>query len=125
VELLEAAALVAAAQRGDFEATLNIWSGRPDPDGNIAFWLASDGFLNRGRYANQEVDSLFRQARAMTDQAERQRLYRAAAQIWMAERPFLILYHYRWFWAMRSELQGFEPNPDGIIRLAGLRLQQR
>ncbi|HEV7265879.1 MAG TPA: ABC transporter substrate-binding protein [Falsiroseomonas sp.] len=123
LEMMEASTMVAAAQRGDFEMTMNIWSGRPDPDGNIAFWLASDGFLNRGRYANPEVDRLFREARAVTGQAERQRLYREASRLWMADRPFLILYHYRWFWAMRSELQGFQPSPDGIIRLAGLRLR--
>jgi peptide/nickel transport system substrate-binding protein len=40
----------------------------------------------------------------------------------MAERPHLMLYHHRWFWAMRADLQGFEPSPDGIIRLAGLRI---
>lgn len=122
LEVLEASAMVAATQRGDFEAAIAIWSGRPDPDGNIAFWLASDGFLNWGRYANPRLDALFAAARATTATPERQRLYREAAGIWMAERPHLMLYHHRWFWAMRADLQGFEPSPDGIIRLAGLRI---
>ncbi|WP_137181233.1 ABC transporter substrate-binding protein [Roseomonas sp. AR75] len=122
LEVTEAATMVAAAQRGDFEATMNIWSGRPDPDGNIAFWVATDGFLNRGKYSNAALDTLLARARAVTAVPERQRLYREAARIWLAERPFIVLYHYRWFWAMRSDLQGFEPRPDGIVRLAGLRL---
>jgi peptide/nickel transport system substrate-binding protein len=122
IEVMEAATMVAAAERGDFEMTMNIWSGRPDPDGNISFWLASDGFLNRGRYSNARLDALFRDARAVTETAQRQRLYREAAQLWMADRPMIMLYHYRWFWAMRAELQGFEPRPDGIVRLAGLRV---
>jgi peptide/nickel transport system substrate-binding protein len=121
VEVLEASAMVAATQRGDYEAAIAIWSGRPDPDGNIAFWLASDGFLNWGKYSNPRLDALFTQARAVTATAERQRVYREAARIWLADRPHLMLYHHRWFWAMRADLQGFEPSPDGIIRLAGLR----
>ncbi|WP_237215115.1 ABC transporter substrate-binding protein [Falsiroseomonas oryziterrae] len=122
LEVLEASAMVASTQRGDYEAAIAIWSGRPDPDGNIAFWLASDGFLNWGRYANPRLDELFNRARAVTAVPERQRLYHEATRIWMADRPHLMLYHHRWFWAMRAELQGFEPSPDGIIRLAGLRL---
>jgi peptide/nickel transport system substrate-binding protein len=122
VEMLEASAMVAATQRGDYEAAIAIWSGRPDPDGNIAFWLASDGFLNWGRYANARIDALLAEARAVTAQPRRQALYRAAAQIWLAERPHLLLYHHQWFWAMRADLAGFAPNPDGIIRLSGLRI---
>lgn len=122
IETMEAAALVAATQRGDFEMSLNIWSGRPDPDGNIAPWVASNGFLNRGKYSNPQVDALFAQARAVTETAARQPLYRQAAELWMADRPYLMLYHYRWFWAMRRGVEGFMPNPDGIIRFAGLRL---
>ncbi|MBU8544557.1 MULTISPECIES: ABC transporter substrate-binding protein [Roseomonadaceae] len=122
IELMEAGALVAATQRGDYEASVNIWSGRPDPDGNIAPWVASNGFLNRGKYVNAEVDALFAAARAVTETARRQPLYRQAAALWMADRPYLMLYHYRWFWAMRRGVEGFVPSPDGIIRFAGLRV---
>ncbi|MGG5811424.1 ABC transporter substrate-binding protein [Falsiroseomonas sp. CW058] len=121
LEVLEASTMVAATQRGDYDAAIAIWSGRPDPDGNIAFWLASDGFLNWGKYANPRLDALFAEARAVTDTARRQALYRQAAQIWLAERPHLMLYHHRWFWAMRTGVEGFQPSPDGIIRFAGLK----
>lgn len=122
IETLESGAMVAATRRGDYEAAIAIWSGRPDPDGNISFWLASNGFLNWGKYANPRVDALFGEARRVTDTARRQALYREAATIWMADRPHLMLYHHRWFWAMRSGVEGFEPSPDGIIRFAGLRV---
>lgn len=122
IETLESGAMVAATRRGDYEAAIAIWSGRPDPDGNIAFWLASDGFLNWGKYANPRIDALFSAARQVTDTARRQALYREAATIWMADRPHLMLYHHRWFWAMRSGVEGFVPSPDGIIRFAGLRV---
>ena len=121
LEVLEASTMVAATQRGDYDAAIAIWSGRSDPDGNIAFWLASDGFLNWGRYANPQLDTLFDAARRVTEIPRRQALYRQAAEIWMTDRPHLMLYHHRWFWAMRAEVHGFRPNPDGIIRFDGLR----
>lgn len=125
IETLEASTMVAATQRGDYDAAIVIWSGRPDPDGNIAIWLASDGFLNWGRYASAEVDAALGAARRTTDPAARRAQYRLAAERWMADRPHLILYHHRWFWALRAGLEGFQPSPDGIIRFAGIRLPAR
>ncbi|WP_198372980.1 ABC transporter substrate-binding protein [Roseomonas rosulenta] len=125
IETLEASTMVAATQRGDYDAAIVIWSGRPDPDGNIAIWLASDGFLNWGKYANAEVDAALAAGRRSTDPATRRAQYRIAAERWMADRPHLILYHHRWFWALRAGIEGFQPSPDGIIRFAGVRLPAR
>jgi peptide/nickel transport system substrate-binding protein len=122
LETMESSALVARTERGDFDAAFAIWSGRPDPDGNIAPWLASDGFLNRMGYRNAEVDAAFLAARRITDPAARRVLYHDAAARWLADRPLLILYNYRWFWGLRTGVQGFEPAPDGLIRFTGLRL---
>ena len=121
IEQMESSAMVAATQRGDYDAAIAIWSGRPDPDGNVAIWLASDGFLNWGRYASGPVDAALAAARRSNDTATRQAQYRLAAAAWMADRPHLFLYHHRWFWGLRAGLEGFVPSPDGIIRFAGLR----
>jgi peptide/nickel transport system substrate-binding protein len=125
LETLESSTLVAATRRGDYDAAIVIWSGRPDPDGNIAIWLASDGFLNWGKYANPEVDAALVAARASTDAAARRAQYRRAAERWLADRPHLILYHHRWFWGLRAGVEGFQPNADGIIRFAGLKVGGR
>ena len=122
IEQMESSAMVAATQRGDYDAAIAIWSGRPDPDGNVAIWLASDGFLNWGRYASPVVDAALAAARRSTDQATRRAQYRVAAEAWMADRPHLFLYHQRWFWGLRAGVEGFQPSPDGIIRFGGLRV---
>ncbi|MFT8243575.1 ABC transporter substrate-binding protein [Roseomonas sp. BN140053] len=123
LETLEPSALVARSERGqDYDAAFGIWSGRPDPDGNIAPWVASDGFLNRMSYRNPAVDAAFLAGRRTTDPATRREAYHAAAQQWLADRPLLVLYHYRWFWGLRAGVTGFEPSADGLIRFAGLRL---
>jgi peptide/nickel transport system substrate-binding protein len=122
LDVAEAAATVARVERGEFDAFIGIWSGRPDPDGNLAIWFACDGFVNRGRYCNATVDAGLAAARATTDVTTRQRHYRQVVGQLLADRPHLILYHHRWFWGLRAGVTGFQPNPDGIIRWAGIRL---
>jgi peptide/nickel transport system substrate-binding protein len=122
VQLVEAVSLFAAADRGDFQVSFSIWSGRPDPDQNISIWAASNGFLNRGLYSNPKLDTLLDQAAATIDRDERVSLYRQAAAIYLKDRPYLFLYHYTWLWGASTKLAGFVPYPDGVIRLRGVHL---
>jgi peptide/nickel transport system substrate-binding protein len=55
--------------------------------------------------------------------AERQALYRQVASAYLADRPYLILFHMTWLWAHTDRLQGFTPSPDGLLRMPGLRMQ--
>jgi peptide/nickel transport system substrate-binding protein len=122
VQTLEAGAMTAQTGRGDYEAAIAIWSGRADPDANVSIWLQSDGFLNWGKYANPAFDALLDQARQRTDTAARQALYRRASAIYLTDRPHLFLYHYRLFWGKSDKVTGFQPHPDGLIRLQGVGL---
>jgi peptide/nickel transport system substrate-binding protein len=123
IQANEANTLVAAASKGDFQATIVIWSGRPDPDGNISIWLACDGFLNWGKYCDPKLDALLAKARQTTVVSERQALYGEAAAIYLAARPHIFLYHLKWLWGVSAKLDGFTPYPDGIIRLQGMTLR--
>src|SRR5262249_41807757 len=100
-----------------------IWSGRVDPDGNISVWLACNGFLNWGKYCNPALDELLTKARSLIDVKERAALYEKAAEIYLADRPQLFLYHPKWLWAVTATLDGFKPHPDGLIRLQGVSLR--
>ena len=122
LQATEANALVAAGRAGNYQATLVIWSGRPDPDGNVAIWLACDGFLNWGRYCNPTFEDLLARARGVTDVAQRQALYRQLVDIYLADRPHIVLYHARWLWALSDKVSGFTPTPDGLIRPQGMML---
>lgn len=123
IVVTEAATLLSRITSGDYEMALLIWSGRADPDANIAIWVACDGFVNWGKYCDPRVDDILRRARASTEQGERARLYAEAAAIYLAARPYLFLYHLKWFWGASSRLSGLVPHPDGIIRLQGLALR--
>lgn len=119
---LEPSTWSAAAEAGEFEANIGIWSGRPDPDGNIFPWTSCEGFLNRGRWCNSENDALLFEARGTTDPAVRKALYEEAMDLYMAELPQIVLYHYKSLWAARGDLEGFVPHPDGLIRLQGVKV---
>jgi peptide/nickel transport system substrate-binding protein len=120
LQAAEANALVAAGRAGNYQATIVIWSGRPDPDGNVAIWLACDGFLNWGKYCNPKFDDVLSRARGVTDVAQRQALYKQLVDIYLTDRPQLILYHAKWLWALSDKVSGFTPTPDGLIRPQGI-----
>ncbi|HEY6430948.1 MAG TPA: ABC transporter substrate-binding protein [Acetobacteraceae bacterium] len=120
LQAMEANALVAATQAGNYQAAVVIWSGRPDPDGNVSIWLACDGFLNWGKYCNPAFDDVLARARETNDIPQRQALYRQLSDIYLNDRPHLVLYHRRWLWAMSDKVSGFTPTADGLIRPQGI-----
>ncbi|MDE1992628.1 MAG: ABC transporter substrate-binding protein [Rhizobiaceae bacterium] len=121
IQTLESSTLAANSDAGKYQASMAIWSGRPDPDGNISPWIASDGFLNWGRYSNAALDAVLSQARQTTDDAARKKLYADAISLYVADMPFIVLYHYKSLWAARSNVDGFVAYPDGLIRLQGVK----
>jgi peptide/nickel transport system substrate-binding protein len=123
LEVAESASLLGRLKSGDYQLALLIWSGRPDPDANIAMWVACDGFINWGQYCDPNLDQILRQARSITDEKDRARLYAQAAALYLAARPYLFLYHLKWLWGVSARLDGFVPHRDGIIRLQGLRFR--
>jgi peptide/nickel transport system substrate-binding protein len=121
--VIESATLLSRIQSGNYEVSLLIWSGRSDPDANVSIWVACDGFVNWGKYCDPKLDDILRRARSTTVAGERAKLYAEAAAIYLAARPYLFLYHLKWYWGASRKLTGFVPHPDGIIRLQGLRLR--
>lgn len=122
LEVMEATTITQRNIKGDYQASFAIWSGRPDPDANAAIWFACEGFVNWGKYCNPKLEAVLDKARQVTAVPERQALYRDAAEILLKDRPHMILYHLRWFWGLAARLDGFQPYPDGIIRLRGMTL---
>ena len=119
---LEVNAHIQAMNAGDYQASIVVWSGRADPDANVSLFLACDGFQNWGKYCVRSFDGLLASARAMTDTVGRQALYRQVASTYLADRPYLILFHMTWLWAHNDRLQGFTPSPDGLLRMSGLHM---
>lgn len=122
IVIQDSAALVAATRAGDFEASMLLWSGRADPDGNAPIWLTSKGFTNWGHYNNPRIDELFTQGASATTVAERVPFYRQATEIFLQDQPHVVLYHWSMLWGLSSKVQGFKGRPDGLWRPEGLSL---
>lgn len=68
--------LIDDAAAHKFQASLQGWSGRIDPDGNTYNQFHTDGGLNYGSYSNPQVDKLLDDARTTYDQSQRDTMYR-------------------------------------------------
>lgn len=80
---------------GDFEMFWGSWSGRVDPDGNIANWLMCEGGANlsTAKYCNKEVDGFLATAKSAASFDDRYKAYDEAAHIYMQERPIIVMFH--------------------------------
>ena len=119
----ESVSLTDAAARGDYQAYMAIWSGRPDPDGNLGIWMRCGAPLNWTGWCNPALDATLDAGASAPDEAGRIAAYRRASDLWTADLAYLPLYHLTWFWGLNSKVAGFTPRPDGLVRPIGLSLR--
>lgn len=112
-------------RRGNFQLTSGRWIGIMDPDVyRLRFHSEQTpdaGGLNRGRYANAEVDALVDQGLRAASQEERRRIYARVQAILQEELPYVSLYHLDNFAVVRRGVAGVVVNPAGdfhLLRLA-------
>ena len=122
IQQVEFATSLQTAQKGDFDAFLIGWSGRVDPDGNITAFEACDGGQNDGKFCDQGVEAALKDTRSSSNFEQRATAYEKIAKVHADQMPRVYLYHPTWFWAMNPKVTGFQPVPDGMIRLAGMKM---
>jgi peptide/nickel transport system substrate-binding protein len=120
INLIEFAASLQAATRGEFETYLIGWSGRADPDGNMFAFLTTGAGQNDGHYSNPALDKELGDARRGVDIADRREHYAAALEVLRQDLPLIYLLSPVNVVGMSAKLSGFRPVPDGMIRLQGL-----
>jgi peptide/nickel transport system substrate-binding protein len=122
IQAAEFATSLNMADKGDFEAYVLAWSGRPDPDGNLYSFHACKQPLNYAGYCDAETDKLINESRAARDPAQRKKAFEQVAARVLKERPIVYLYHRKWLWAYNPKLTGVRQIPDGLLRLQGLKM---
>ncbi|HEU4847551.1 MAG TPA: ABC transporter substrate-binding protein [Rubrobacteraceae bacterium] len=127
LEQEEFGTLLDDSTNGNFQALFLGWSGRIDPDLNIYDFTVTNGDFNDSGYSNPEVDKLLNEARTTSDRARRKELYGQVMEILHEDVPYVYLFHNNQTtdFAMQPTVQGFEPYPDGILRLAGVSKEQQ
>ena len=123
LQVVDFATSIQMSQNGDFEAYLLSWSGRVDPDGNMHTFFHCQGSQNDSKFCDPRIDTALDRARTLSDPAERLKLYSEATAVLLDERPRIFTYHRKWFFAYSSRLSDFTANPDGMIRVRGMRWQ--
>ncbi|KAB1072328.1 ABC transporter substrate-binding protein [Methylobacterium planeticum] len=111
-----------AADKGNYEAYLYSWSGRPDPDGNTFSFLSCKAPLNYARYCSTEAEAALQAERGSVDAGTRQAAWKRLADRVLTDRPGIYLLHRKLLWAYGPKLTGFVPYPDGLVRFTGLKL---
>lgn len=101
--------------QGQFDMALGTWSpDYADPQFFMSYWFDSDYFGlagNRAFYSNPVVDSLLREAEALTDQKARTDLYGQAERLVLDDSPYLFLFQMNVLTPMRADIKGFAYNP--------------
>jgi dipeptide transport system substrate-binding protein len=105
------------SKNGEHDTVLLGWTGdNGDPDNFMYVLLGCDAAKsggNRARWCNEEFDSTLRQAKQITDQAERTALYEKAQVIFKEEAPWVTIAHSVVFKPVRKEVTGFKVHPLG------------
>ena len=122
IQSTEFATSLNAADKGDYEAYVLAWSGRPDPDGNLYSFHACKQPLNYAGYCDAETDRLINASRAERDVGKRKALFEQIAARVLKERPVIYIYHRKWLYAFNPKLQGIRQIPDGLLRVQGLKM---
>jgi len=108
----------------NFQAAAIGWSGRPDPDQNIASWLSPGATYNYGQYSNATVNKYMLLARRQVVAKKRQADYGKIAAQLNQDQPYIYLDHANYSMASTKKLQGFVSVPDGIIRCVDMYLSK-
>ncbi len=124
LKTMEFASLLEDQTAGNYQASRVGWSGRVDPDGNIHQFLTCEGGINDSKFCDPAVDEALNAARTSNDVDERKADYAAAWTILSEQSPIIYLYHQTWIWALADDVEGFVPYPDGMIRLAGVTVDE-
>ncbi|HEX4814492.1 MAG TPA: ABC transporter substrate-binding protein [Nonomuraea sp.] len=117
LEVLESGAYVDRWVAADFDAAVALNGGRPDPDGSYGRYFTSDGNLNKvAGYSSPELDELFADGKATTDQAARKAIYDRVAAHLEENAAWIWLFSGYTYTATTSGVRGFQPMANGSLQ---------
>ena len=97
-------------------AVLLGWTGdNGDPDNFLAVLLGCDGVgdANRAQWCNEDFDKLIKQAKEISDQGERAKLYEQAQVIFKEQAPWNTIAHSVVNEPISTKVQGYKIDPFG------------
>ena len=97
-----------------------------DPDNFLGVLLGCDavGATNRARWCDKSYDDLIKQAKRITDQAERTKLYAQAQEIFKEQAPWVTVAHSIVYQPVRNEVVDWKIDPFGGNVFYGVDLKE-
>jgi len=116
------------ADKSEMQMHQMSWIGdNGDPDNFLYILLSGEQWpqagFNDAYYQNDRVDQLLKEARVMSDQAQRAPLYEEAQQIIMEDSPWIVVDHETQIVAMNNRIEGFKLHPTGVFRFEDAQLK--
>lgn len=115
-EPIEFLSALERGRSGDFEAMLQGWSGRSDPDGNYNGIVTTGGSNNFAQISDPDIDSLVAEAAAAQNFDDRKALYGELVAELAEIRNSIYLYHDTWFLGLNG-ITGVKYSSDAIPQL--------
>jgi peptide/nickel transport system substrate-binding protein len=124
IESLELSVYVDRWLKGDFDATVALNGGRPDPYTMYArYWTKAGNLQKVSNYIDDTLDSLMAQGRAETDPKKRYDIFAEFQKHIVEVAPWIWLYHGYDYTAQQPYVKGFVPTPsDSLYSLAQTKL---
>jgi peptide/nickel transport system substrate-binding protein len=116
LEPTEFASSLDLTDAGKFQVFQIGWSGRVDPDGNIASFVQTKGSQNISGYSNAEVDGWINEARATQDIGKRKELYGKVVGRLQEDNPLIYLWRQKNLLGVSKKVAQVKMYGDGLMR---------
>ncbi|HEV2778917.1 MAG TPA: ABC transporter substrate-binding protein [Actinophytocola sp.] len=116
LEPTEFASALDLTDAGKFQSFQVGWSGRVDPDGNLAPFVTTRGSQNIAGYSNPEVDAWIKEARATQDVDKRRELYGKVVGKLQEDLPLIYLWRQKNILGVSNKVGQVKMYGDGIAR---------
>ncbi|MFI8872635.1 ABC transporter substrate-binding protein [Streptomyces sp. NPDC055243] len=113
----EYATMLEETDAGHYDAFTSGWSGRLDPDGNIASFLQTRGAMNAYGLSDPAIDRLVERGRAEADPDERTRIYQELTERAQERRGLIYLYRQKNYIVAGKDVAGVRVYGDGLVRV--------
>jgi peptide/nickel transport system substrate-binding protein len=116
IETLELGVYVDRWLKGDFDSTIALNGGNPDPDVMFyRYWHSTGNLNNVANYSSPDIDKLLDQGRAVADPEKRKPIYNDIQKKLTEAAPWVWLYVGYEYRVGQPYVKGFTPLPNGSL----------
>jgi len=113
----EYATMLEETDSGHYDAFTSGWSGRLDPDGNIASFLQTRGAMNAYGLSDPHIDRLIARGRSEADPDRRAEIYGELTRRAASRHALVYLYRQKNYVVAGQDVAGIRVYGDGLVRV--------